>query len=309
MKRSHMIAVTVLALLGVAAAVTPILRSRERNNLDDAARTHAPGRFVSLTHGQTHFSTAGPDSGQVVVLVHGFSIPSFVWDSTVGALAAAGFRVVRYDLWGRGWSDRPHAVYDSTLFAQQLHEVIDSLHLRTPVDLVGLASGGTVAAHFTARHPTLVRKVALIDPLADQTDIKTLNMPVVGEYLMRAVIVPSLPEQIDKYVYQRDAVPALRASFNEQLKYKGFARALLSTARHFNQEDHSASYRALAGRPVLMISGAPDAVSALKQGGELRQWLEPEFLLVEQAGHLPHYERPQIVNPALVTFLKRSPKY
>jgi pimeloyl-ACP methyl ester carboxylesterase len=305
MKRSNIIALSVLALLGVAAAVTPLIRSREHSELDDVARARAPGRYVSLTHGKTHYQALGPDSGQAVVLVHGFSIPSFVWDSTAGALAAAGFRVVRYDLWGRGLSDRPHAVYDSTLFTQQLREVIDSLHVRKPVDLVGLASGGTVAAHFTARNPTIVRKVVLIDPLSDQTDIKALNMPVLGDYVMRAVIVPSLPQQIDKYVYRPEAAPALRARFEDQMQYKGFARAMLSTARHFNQEDHSASYRALAGRPVLMISGASDAISALKQGGDLRQWIEPEFLLVEQAGHLPQYERPQIVNPALIKFLSK----
>ena len=305
MKRSHIIAGTVVALLGVAAAVTPLVRSREHTELNAAARARAPGKFIKLTHGMTHYQTAGPDNGPVVVLVHGFTIPSFVWDSTAGALADAGFRVLRYDLWGRGFSDRVHAVYDSTLFRQQLRELIDSLQLATPVDLVGLASGGTVAAHFTARNPTLVRKVVLIDPLSEEADVKALNMPVVGDYVMRAVIVPSLPQQIDKYVYRPEAAPALRARFEDQLQYKGFARAMLSTARHFNQEDHSASYRALSGRPVLMISGASDAISALKQGGELRQWLEPEFLLVEQSGHLPQYERPQVVNPSLIDFLKK----
>jgi pimeloyl-ACP methyl ester carboxylesterase len=41
-----------------------------------------------------------------VVLVHGATVPMFTWDSIVPGLVAAGYRTVRYDMWGRGHSDR-----------------------------------------------------------------------------------------------------------------------------------------------------------------------------------------------------------
>ena len=305
MKRSTRLVLIALAVIAVAAAVVPLVRSREPRTLDDAARARAPGQFVSLTQGKTHYQVAGPADAPVVILVHGFSVPSYVWDPTFEALAAAGFRTVRYDLWGRGYSDRPHAVYNRELFDTQLGELMDSLHLRTPVDLVGLSMGAAIVASFTAKHPNSVRKVVLIDPSPEKVDIKALNLPLVGEYLTAALIVPSLPRQSLKNLHSPADFPDWQARFREQMRYKGFRRAILSTARHFSQEDHLPQYRALAGRKILMIWGAADAITGLSESDQLRQWLEPEFLLVENAGHVPHYERPEVVNPALIDFLKR----
>ena len=80
--------------------------------LDEEARELAPGLFVELSDGWTHYDVAGPESGQVVILVHGFSVPYYIWDTTFEALVAAGFRVIRFDLFGRGYSDRPATVYE-----------------------------------------------------------------------------------------------------------------------------------------------------------------------------------------------------
>ena len=79
-----------------------VAKNPERDRIDDAARAAAPGKFVRLTDGVTHYKFDGPDSGRTVVLVHGFSVPMYIWDSTAIALANAGYRVLRYDEFGRG---------------------------------------------------------------------------------------------------------------------------------------------------------------------------------------------------------------
>src|SRR5271169_4886577 len=91
------------------------------------------GSYVSLGAGVTHFELAGPPDAPTVVLVHGFSVPYYIWDPTFDALTAAGFRVLRYDLFGRGWSDRPNARYDAEFFDQQLLQLLDALGIRGPV--------------------------------------------------------------------------------------------------------------------------------------------------------------------------------
>jgi pimeloyl-ACP methyl ester carboxylesterase len=119
----------------------------------------------------THYEIAGPQVApsermrrRPVVFVHGFSVPSFVWEPSFRALADAGFRVVRYDLLGRGYSDRPRARYDQELFDHQLRDLIGALALEVPVDLVGLSMGGAIAVGFADRHPASVRRLVLIDP-------------------------------------------------------------------------------------------------------------------------------------------------
>ena len=75
---------------------------------------------MQLSQGYVHYELGGPVGGEKVVLVHGLSVPYYIWDPTFDALTEAGFRVLRYDLYGRGFSDRPKLRYDADLFDEQL---------------------------------------------------------------------------------------------------------------------------------------------------------------------------------------------
>ena len=103
----------------------------ETKELNEATRANVPGSFVQLSDGYTHYELGGPENGQPVVLVHGFSVPYFIWDPTFAFLAKSGFRVLRYDLFGRGYSDRPKLRYDIDLFCKQLRELLDTLGFET----------------------------------------------------------------------------------------------------------------------------------------------------------------------------------
>ena len=112
----------------------------ETKELNDSTRKSASGSFVALSDGVTHYELGGPRDGHSVVLVHGFSVPYFIFDSTFEFLVNAGFRVLRYDLIGRGFSDRPNVDYDIHLFVRQLKDLLDALELKQ-IDLVGLSMG------------------------------------------------------------------------------------------------------------------------------------------------------------------------
>lgn len=101
-------AIVLLALVVSAAAIAYLVYRRsdqERLTLDDAARQSSEalaygGSYVRLGSGVTHYELAGAKDARTVVLVHGFSVPYYIWDPTFDALTAAGFRVLRYDLTG-----------------------------------------------------------------------------------------------------------------------------------------------------------------------------------------------------------------
>src|SRR4051794_38120912 len=116
MKRGAIIAAVLVAVVVLGLAGFYVARNPERATLDDAARASAPGSFVHLSSGVTHYELRGPAAARTVVLVHGFSVPYYIWDSTTAALEANGFRVLRYDELGRGLSDRPNAAYDASLY-------------------------------------------------------------------------------------------------------------------------------------------------------------------------------------------------
>jgi pimeloyl-ACP methyl ester carboxylesterase len=78
----------------------------ESTELTDDLRESLSGEFIKISDGVVHYELEGPSNGDLVVLVHGFSAPFFVWDPTFKFLVNNGFRVLRYDLFGRGYSDR-----------------------------------------------------------------------------------------------------------------------------------------------------------------------------------------------------------
>ena len=283
----------------------------ETENLTDAAREKAGGNYVTLPQGTVHYQLGGPEDGPTVVLVHGFSVPYYIWDPTFAALTKAGFRVLRYDLYGRGFSDRPAVRYDANLYDQQLSGLLDALKISGPVDLAGLSMGGPIVATFASRHPERVRSLVFVDPAYSTGHEPQLSVraPRIGEYYMTVAIVPSLAEsQLDDF-YRPERFPYWPDMYRVQMRYKGFRRALLSTMRDFSGRDVRGDYTRAGqgGRPVLLIWGEADQTISAKTIERIRNVIpQAEFHSVKEAAHLPHYERPDIVNPILIDFLKRQ---
>ena len=74
-------------------------------------RREADGRFLPLPSGLTYLVDEGQDQTGTIVLVHGATVPHWEFDRLVPHLRAAGLRVVRFDLYGHGLSDRPAVEY------------------------------------------------------------------------------------------------------------------------------------------------------------------------------------------------------
>lgn len=219
----------VIAVLLLAALAWGVLayRNPERQRIDDAARTGAAGIVVETGIGKTYYEAAGPADGRVVVLVHGFSVPSYIWDPTFAALAADGKRVIRYDLFGRGRSDRPDGTYDGAFYDAQLDALLAALHVTQPVDLVGLSFGGFVVAHYAAGHPTRVRTLTLVDVVTRAgTPAWYIAAPLIGPYLFQVLAVPGMADGQPSDFLHPEKFPDWVDRYKPQMRYYGFGRAL-----------------------------------------------------------------------------------
>lgn len=303
LKKLALAAVVVVTIVIVAL---PLALETERRELDDEARSRAPARFVELSLGRVHYELAGPEDRRPVVLVHGFSVPSFVWDPTFDALLAQGFRVLRFDLFGRGFSDRPDAVYDRALYVEQIRQLLAALGIDEPVDLVGLSMGGPVIACFAESYPENVDRLVFVDPFVGPVDVGVVAPPGLGEYLAAVFFAPSLPDRLSEYFYSPEKVPDWEDRFREQMQYRGFRRALLSSLRHFMNEDFTETYAAVGslGKPTLLVWGRQDETVPFVESQRITGPLGGEFFVVEEAGHTPHLERPEVFEPRLVEFLR-----
>ncbi len=54
----------------------------ETLELNDETRKSAGGSFIQLSGGITHYELSNPNEENTVVLVHGFSVPYFIFDPT-----------------------------------------------------------------------------------------------------------------------------------------------------------------------------------------------------------------------------------
>ena len=78
----------------------------------DELRVHGRGRYLPLRAGLTHVIEEGQDDQAAILLVHGATVPAWEFDRLIPHLRAAGWRTIRFDLFGHGLSDRPAVRYD-----------------------------------------------------------------------------------------------------------------------------------------------------------------------------------------------------
>ena len=282
-------------------------------DLTAETREGLPGSFVELAVGVTHYELRGDIDGRTVVLIHGNAAPYVTWDNTVEDLCDAGFRVLRYDVIGHGFSDRPRLrTYDTHLYNTQLAELIDHLDMAYPILVVGTSQGGSIGACFAAEDPGKVERLALLSPFFDDFEgsggvIATLaKTPFVGEVVVQLVPDAKISDLSDRLA-SADKRAILEPQVAEQMRFRGKRSAMLANLRGDALVDATSCYEGFKaqGIPTLLTWGTGDKVLAGDSMSRLRDLLpDIEYHEIEGASHLAHYEFPDRINPILTRFLK-----
>ena len=145
-------------LLGMLVVAIPLVIERNRAEMEDADRGSASGQFAELPDGVTHFEWI---QGPVAVCVHGLTAPSIAWRAVARGLASMGYRTLTYDLYGRGYSDRPSGPQDRQFFIKQLQDLLEDQDVTGSFTLLGYSMGGSIATCFAAAFPDRVERLAL----------------------------------------------------------------------------------------------------------------------------------------------------
>ena len=303
-----------IILLVFASAIIPVLlyqiMNPENRELDEAVRSQLGGSYLRLSRGVTHYALEGPAKGQVVVLVHGGTVPMFTWDAISPILTAAGYRVLRYDMYGRGYSDRPRVTYNRELYRDQLLEILDALNLHEPIDLVGYSLGGGIVTDFAARHPQRVRRLALISPVVYNFQTPLIfRIPVIGEFLARIIGIRTVTKRANS-MYEGTGFGQRHADlFAEQTTFKGFQTSLLSMIRNNAIGDHRDSYEAVGKqkKSVLLIWGSRDTEIPEEVINTARKLIpHVQFHALQDAGHNIVFQKPEQTSMILINFLQSN---
>lgn len=182
---------------------------------------------------------AGPEDGQLVILLHGFPQTSYEWRHQLTALGQAGYRAVAPDQRGYSPGARPEdtADYAYALLIDDVLDIADELAADS-FHLVGHDWGAAVAWGVAARSPERVTSLAAVSvPHIDAfnaqlTDMESCQYEASAYFeffastdstaalladdaaALRGIYEDIEPEAIEQYVGQLGTAPALDAALN-----------------------------------------------------------------------------------------------
>ncbi|MEO1035349.1 MAG: alpha/beta fold hydrolase [Pseudomonadota bacterium] len=263
---------------------------------------------VHLAHGETYFRFDGAHEAPLLVLIHGATVPAWEFDRIVPYLTEAGFRCLRFDLYGHGASARPRRRHDHALFVTQARELLAALGVEQVHGLLGHSLGAALSARLAAEEYIPSARLAMVAPLLDfigeNRAVSLMTAPGLGEVLMPTVIIPGLIRRRTKRYRPLDGGRFV-GLFHEQLAKPGFGRSLLSLMRSGALGDQSDCYRALAsrGNRLLLLRGDEDNIVTADQLHRVRDLTtRADTRELAGTGHAVMLTHPEIIAPVLVEF-------
>jgi pimeloyl-ACP methyl ester carboxylesterase len=209
---------------------------------------------------------------------------------------------------GFGYSTRVKTSDYSTLrHAQIVKKFIDHFGLEK-VSLVGNSLGAEVVLQFAAAYPDVVEKLVLIDgppshlgsfPFYFAARIPMLNKALLYIFMLNSYSAANIyrTAYFDRSLLTDEELErSLRP-----LHVKGTADALIAMTR---SELATLDFSKIPKVETLIIWGREDAFINVQQTNKLESVLpHSKLVILENAGHVPHVEKPDDVNRLLLRFL------
>lgn len=257
--------------------------------------------------GMLHYETGGRAGGPVLCFLHGFMGTAADWAPITEALDEEA-RCLAVDLPGHGQSlARPSYEYSMEGTTQALADVLDAEDIEQ-CTLVGYSMGGRVALHFAVHQPQRVRRLVL--------ESASPGLQTESDRAERRVIDATRAQRI------QDDLSAFLNDWYRQPLFASLARHGLVeemvARRRKNQPDELA--RVLNGLgpgqqvplwdrlgdidvPTLVLTGELDEKYTRITEQTTRRLPNAQRVLVPNAGHNVHAERPQAYLARLCRFL------
>lgn len=221
--------------------------------------------LISLGEGETYYRFDGPESGQLVLMVHGATVAHWEFDMLVPHLVKAGYQTLRYDLYGHGQSARPKGPYNPKRFITQCEELLDAFSVPNGIVWFAHSMGAAISAAVLSRRPQLAQHIVLSAPMLNFSKTNPvrwfMRAPGLSPLFVRSVVMPYLHRRRHRK-YHAIGHPQLATCFAEQFRRPNTWRAILGLERDGSLGDQSEAYRALGAfaDKVTLLCGDADSV-------------------------------------------------
>ena len=305
-------ALAVLAGLLLVVVLAPFAAELLRTPTTVARMAEAPGEIAHLPQGPTHYRWSGPEDGPIIVCIHGLSTPSYIFAATERCLTSLGFRVLTYDLYGRGYSARASGRQTAGFFVAQLKALLKHQDVHERVSLLGFSMGAQIAAAYAAKEDGKVARMVFVAPAGLVPTVTggrspLWTAPLVGDWMTRVAGGVELRRELIEHRSIATVIPNLEDRQAAETRLRGFLPALLSSRRHLLSRSSIPHHKRIANdiTPVLAIWGTEDPVIPLTAMGEFAK-ANPDahHVQIRGAGHNLLQTHPKDVAEALTDFLR-----
>ena len=262
-------------------------------------------RVAYLDHGK----------GPPVILIHGLGGSMWHWEHQQVALARS-CRLITPDLLGSGLSEKPERTYSPAFLLDTLRTFMDTLHIQKAA-LIGSSMGAGLAIGMSLEHPDRVTKLGLIggfpanilDSLqASKTKQFITHRPALWLSKLGSRIFGrwSIKLILEEIIHDQALISPIVVERVHRLRFQpGFFQAMYSQLDQIPVWETTFAPRLMdISHATLIIWGAYDNIFPPSVGQTLQTTIsDSSFFLAPTAGHLPQWETPDVVNPALLQFL------
>ncbi|MGB7070878.1 MAG: alpha/beta hydrolase [Pyrinomonadaceae bacterium] len=309
-------------LFGAVGAVSTgiavkMLTRKKTVNYDDVAATlpHAENSHLTEVDGVTiHYQEFGDPADPTLLLIHGYTASSYVWDESAPLLSENGFRVIAVDMPGFGYSDKPAWFdYSITSQARVLSRFMNRIGIGRAT-VVGSSYGGAVAATLALDYPERVEKLVLVSAVCNDAPkehpiLRLASIPGIGELItpflissrtflrhrMYKTLAPANHHMIDQ-----DRIGNIHRPLNAADAH----HSILATSRnwHANRIERDAN---LIEQPTLIIWGEDDRVIPIEDGHSLHSSiLHSRLVVLKDCGHVPQEEKSNLFSEIVTEFCR-----
>jgi pimeloyl-ACP methyl ester carboxylesterase len=295
----------------------------------DEIQTPYESLYVNTRFGRTHLIAAGPADAQPLFLLPGVAGCAALWRRQLPTLGQH-FRVYAVDIPGQpGRSDPNPPSFLNSDYVDWLKDVLDDLRI-AKAHFGGVSVGAWIAMRMGIEAPERTLKVVMLGP----TGISRARLPV-GTWLKRAALSRKNPDAMQAEITAKKVSASVTrapgeafGTFDRQL-----ARAMSLCTKHY-RVDRSLGIYDEASQRLRMLDGLrvlgkfflaesrrrlrSFSVPGLIVFGEFEVLYDPQSVgrkardlmgnvrveVVPQAGHAAIYDRPEIVDPMVIDFLR-----
>jgi len=243
--------------------------------------------------------------GEPVIMLNGILGSTRSWAPQLPALINNGFKVILMDFRGQWNSDKPRIRYTMEMHADDVRGLLDFLKI-DKVHVVGISYGGEVGMIFAIKYPERVKSLVVTCsiPRADRYARLIADKWMMaarlrsGKFLFLTMVTDIYSPQFinEHWDFIEKTIPAF-----EEVDFDAFIE-LLKSFMELDIEDKLHLIKA----PTLIVTASNDRTKPDIYSKRMKERIpNSELVVIENAGHIVNWEKPEEYNRIIIDFLKR----